>query len=56
MIFEYADLVNLINTVLDYIYDVDNRDVQESFIMMIHNAVNCHSFASSKMQEYFSDL
>lgn len=48
---EYTDLVCLINTILDYVYDVDSREVQEAFIMMIHNVVNCHASVCSQMQE-----
>lgn len=47
---EYADLVNLINTILDYIYDIENREVQEAFVMMIHNAVNCHWSTCTEMK------
>lgn len=48
---EYPDLVRLINVVLDYIYDVDNREVQEAFFMMVHNAINCHSLVCSGMRD-----
>ena len=47
---EYADLVDLINTILDYIYGMENREVQEAFIMMLHNAVNCHSATCPEMK------
>lgn len=48
---EYADLVDAINIVLDYIYDIENRRIQEVFFYSIENVVNIHYTEIPQLQE-----
>ena len=53
---EYMELEELINVTLDWIYNVENRDVQQAFFDMIKNVINVHYRREFRMQKCLNKI